>query len=67
MIALRIVKVAPVFPIPKSNLRDKHTENENNLRKRSETSFKSLLEKELQCNTAKLSTGLFTGQHTKIW
>lgn len=45
---MKVTKVVPVFPSPKAHLQDRYNETAYSPRKKPETSFKSLLEKELQ-------------------
>ncbi|MDF2572850.1 MAG: hypothetical protein K0R55_4454 [Sporomusa sp.] len=51
VIILKVTKVAPVFPIPKARLQEKHPEAEQPARKKAELSFKRVLGNELQRQT----------------
>lgn len=51
VILLHVTKVAPVFSITKVQIQEKDTKNEKYPRKKSETSFKSLLEKALRAES----------------
>lgn len=48
---MKITKVTPVLRIPKTYVQDKYCEDTYILRKRPDTSFKSVLEKALQQRT----------------